>query len=358
MLDPVHTAQDDGYAGHSQHQHQQGPQQSQPPWDDWAAWWHMANMTMWNAQYQAAAMAYMEQMQQEQQPHQQAETPPVDHEKPSGQPEDWPAPLKIESLTLSRQASLDPTLKLSRQGSLDPTLKLSRQGSLDPFGASVDDVAVPEPPPGLELIRLAEEQDDFQEDEERDYGLGLPTAAGPSGMGSPLLVALPAPPILLPDDALHEPGPTPTGMGVSVEAAADGEQVIVWTAHCKFLNTRDKSVVSPEFTLEIPGSGPHPFRIVLYPATSGAGKGAGSFKKAKGKGRIELKCEAQLQQFSSTVWFGVGRDDLQQQFRGPQLHDFGDRNTCGLPCGVEVWDFSAAVDPTNLLAVSIRLAAN
>jgi len=366
MLDPVDVTQDGSYVGHSQHynyhSHQGSPHHSQ---DDWA-WWAMnvnmnmnMHLAMWHQQH-----ALMLQQQQQQQDdfygEEQQQVPRRRHEA-QHLSQEWLAPLKVEALVP------DDSLGLDLMGAADFEEKTVHKPLSPPPGLDL-------PPPGLQLVEdlLNEPEDGKWLDEDDVYGgaalLPGPAASAALHISSPLRVALPAPAaapglartlsVSTEDPGLPDPGPVPTGMGVSVESLAGGEQSVVWTAHSKFLTTRDKSAVSPEFSLEIPGVGAQPFRIVLYPAASGAGKGAGSFKKAKGKGRIELKCEAQLPHASSTLWFGLGRGELQQATRGPVVHDFGDRNTCALPSGVEVWDFGVAVDATNLLAVSIRLASS
>lgn len=364
MLDPVDVTQDDSYVGHLQQYNYNHQGAQQPSQDDWA-WWNMnMHLAMWE---QHAAMALMLQQQQQQQHddfygEEQQQLP----RRPRGQQmsQEWSSPLRVDGLVPDDSPGLD---HLDLMGAVDFEEKTVHKPLSPPPGLDL-------PPPGLQLVedllKDTEEGDWLAEEDDVYCGSALlPASAVPAAahIRSPLLVALPSPPVpclartlsvSTDDPTLPDPGPTPTGMGVSVENLAGGEQLVVWTAHSKFLTTRDKSAVSPEFILDIPGVGARPFRIVLYPAASGAGKGAGSFKKAKGKGRIELKCEAQLPHAASTLWFGLGRGELQQAPRGPVVHDFGDRNTCGLPSAVEVWDFGVAVDATNLLAVSIRLASS
>merc|ERR1711988_1682652 len=87
------------------------------------------------------------------------------------------------------------------------------------------------------------------------------------------------------------------------------------------------------------------------------GRGA-SFKKAKGKGRVLLKCEAQLPQDSPELGFriGIGRGDKLQLPRGPVAHDFSEQSMRGLAKAEEEWDFNSAVDESGTFVVSVALA--
>ena len=72
------------------------------------------------------------------------------------------------------------------------------------------------------------------------------------------------------------------------------------------LDGQDKQAVSQVFLVELPGQGPIPFKLVLYPRATNDGKHGAGFKKAKGRGRVVLKCEAQLPEGFADVSFRVG----------------------------------------------------
>merc|ERR1719160_1910833 len=84
-----------------------------------------------------------------------------------------------------------------------------------------------------------------------------------------------------------------------------------WAVDARKLDGQDKQSVSQVFMVELPGHGPTPFKLVLYPKTTNDSKHGAGFKKAKGHGRVILKCEAQLPESRSDVAFrmGVGRAD-------------------------------------------------
>merc|ERR1712196_238554 len=83
-----------------------------------------------------------------------------------------------------------------------------------------------------------------------------------------------------------------------------------------------------------------------------------AFKKAKGKGKVLLKCEAQLPLGIPDICFriGIGRGDKLQQPRGPVAHNFSEQSMRGLAKKEEEWDFHAAVDGSGTFVVSLILA--
>lgn len=78
-----------------------------------------------------------------------------------------------------------------------------------------------------------------------------------------------------------------------VESPGDKEFVhLQWSIEKRRFETKDKSLVSPEFAIEVPGHKPELFKIKMIPDLdpSTGRKGHGCFKKAKGHVRAELKC--------------------------------------------------------------------
>lgn len=61
----------------------------------------------------------------------------------------------------------------------------------------------------------------------------------------------------------------------------------------------DTTVVSPVFLLDLPGFGPQHFKLVVHSATTRNSRGGTGFRVAKGRGRIELKCDARLEDTTS-----------------------------------------------------------
>mmetsp|Transcript_54077 Transcript_54077/g.125747 ORF Transcript_54077/g.125747 Transcript_54077/m.125747 type:complete len:490 (+) Transcript_54077:93-1562(+) len=128
--------------------------------------------------------------------------------------------------------------------------------------------------------------------------------------------------------------------------ALAGWSRIQWAVDARKLEGKDKQAVSPEFILSLPSHGPAAFKITIYPRSTNDGRGGGGFRKAKGRGRVELKCEAQLSRGVPDVVFfiGVGIGDKQQPIRGPVAVNFLDHSVGGLAKSEEEWDFASATD--------------
>jgi len=146
-------------------------------------------------------------------------------------------------------------------------------------------------------------------------------------------------------------------VGARVETLPDGDQLIHWAVKARILGTSDKSVVSPEFLIDVPGVGACPFRMVLVPRAKGDSKGAGSFRKAKGHGKIELKCEAELPEhvppFKVFLWIG----ETPCLARGPVQQRFAQQSVCSLPREDDDWDFAAVVDDSDSFVVHALLSS-
>jgi len=116
-----------------------------------------------------------------------------------------------------------------------------------------------------------------------------------------------------------------------------------WTVDAKKLRSTDRVVVSPPFVLPLGGQ-LLPFRMMLVPAVVCKRRGGHCFKRAQGRGSVQLKCEASdLPQDASTkiqyaLRVGWGR------LRGPNEHDFQQAMVCGLPRDQEDWNFAEAED--------------
>jgi hypothetical protein len=130
---------------------------------------------------------------------------------------------------------------------------------------------------------------------------------------------------------------------------------IRWSVDARKLRVKDKVAVSPSFELVdgVPGT----FRLMLYPKAVSDRKGGASFKKAKGKGSVHVKCESPegsvhdgIIALRISVGSGGGcisdGSDLPQQEapRGPVMHNFAESGICSLPSEQEEWDFGKATD--------------
>jgi len=137
---------------------------------------------------------------------------------------------------------------------------------------------------------------------------------------------------------------------------------IRWTVDARKLKSTDREAVSPMFELSF--SKIVNFKILIRPKVVSSVRGGACFKKAKGKGSVELRCLDEVTAaMNPIVTFrisvGSGTDPARQEPpRGPVRHDFTKKAICGLPAGQEEWDFSKAVDEaTQTFVVCLEVLA-
>lgn len=88
------------------------------------------------------------------------------------------------------------------------------------------------------------------------------------------------------------------------------------------------------------GKAPAKFKFMLKPQMHSEGRGGASFKRSKGKGFIELKCEEGQDVIGNTrLYFWVG-DQLP---RGPVEHNFSSDVVGRLPRDIHLWDLKTSV---------------
>eukprot|EP00927_Polykrikos_kofoidii_P019054 TRINITY_DN1887_c0_g2_i1.p1 TRINITY_DN1887_c0_g2~~TRINITY_DN1887_c0_g2_i1.p1 ORF type:complete len:460 (-),score=81.89 TRINITY_DN1887_c0_g2_i1:129-1433(-) len=142
-----------------------------------------------------------------------------------------------------------------------------------------------------------------------------------------------------------------------------GVSRVRWTVDYRKLKVKDRVAVSPSFELgdNIQGI----FRMMLYPTAVSDRKGGASFKKAKGKGSIHIKCESSLSDVHDGVlsmmmlvrgpqdgsdsdvdddWEEWDASQHGEAPRGPIMHNFHGSGICSLPKDNEEWDFGKAAD--------------
>jgi len=104
--------------------------------------------------------------------------------------------------------------------------------------------------------------------------------------------------------AVQQTLPTPVAAGsksVLCSYAPGGSARIRWLVDARRLSGHDTTLVSPAFSVDLPGCGLQDFKIVVHSAAAQGTKGGAGFRNAKGRGRIELKCEVHLQGESDIV---------------------------------------------------------
>lgn len=126
---------------------------------------------------------------------------------------------------------------------------------------------------------------------------------------------------------------------------------IHWHVDARKLKGNDKQAVSPAFELDFGLDFKNvTFKMMVYPKVVSETKGGASFKKAKGNGFVQLKCEAELTEDLANVAFRIGCGEEakvsgNRVMRGPNHHNFSHSAVCGLPKDKEEWDFTAFVNP-------------
>lgn len=91
---------------------------------------------------------------------------------------------------------------------------------------------------------------------------------------------------------------TTTQTAVRTEEGENGAFCVSWTVDARKLKASDKVAVSPAF--QVP-TAPGNFRMMLLPKVVDDRKGGASFKRAKGKGLVQVKCEENLEDRKSVV---------------------------------------------------------
>mmetsp|Transcript_21082 Transcript_21082/g.58423 ORF Transcript_21082/g.58423 Transcript_21082/m.58423 type:complete len:605 (-) Transcript_21082:177-1991(-) len=158
---------------------------------------------------------------------------------------------------------------------------------------------------------------------------------------------------------------TTTQTSVRMEEGAGGAFSVSWTVDARKLKASDKVAVSPAF--EMP-TAPGKFRMMLLPKVVDDRKGGASFKRAKGKGLVKVKCEEALNEPAGTTMAlrlsvrsgggSVAEADCQDRHelpRGPVKHDFAERGIFGLPKEQEEWDFGKIVNGSQTFVVRLEI---
>jgi len=129
-----------------------------------------------------------------------------------------------------------------------------------------------------------------------------------------------------------------------------------WNVDARKLKGADKHTISPPFNLSLRGEvcdREFPFKMTIYAKAVSDGKGGGSFKKARGRGYVQLKCEGDCQDALAETVFRITVG--QEPPRGPVRHNFAQSSVCGLPKEHQEFNFSKQVDEdTNLFVVCLE----
>lgn len=128
-----------------------------------------------------------------------------------------------------------------------------------------------------------------------------------------------------------------------------------WNLEESLLRKSDREKVSPPLELDVGGI-TCSFKMVVKPKEVSDGRGGRSFKKAKGKGTIEVLC-ADQRGISMKFVVAVGKSGASSftEQSMPIEHDFENKHICSIP---NEFDFQAAVDETlQQFCVSLQVMA-
>mmetsp|Transcript_108647 Transcript_108647/g.132596 ORF Transcript_108647/g.132596 Transcript_108647/m.132596 type:complete len:325 (-) Transcript_108647:157-1131(-) len=154
-------------------------------------------------------------------------------------------------------------------------------------------------------------------------------------------------------DAPLSPDVTPSNASPLTSSIKGGKELIRWRVDGRKLETQEKQILSPEFDLKLPGLEPAPFRLMIL-AKETRGKGGKGFLKAKGYGRLFIKCVASslpegIEPVSFRVTVGHGADnDL-------PAHQFSEHSCCPLQEGNMPWDLLSRLSSSKRLEVSVQV---
>ncbi|CAE8598386.1 unnamed protein product, partial [Polarella glacialis] len=127
------------------------------------------------------------------------------------------------------------------------------------------------------------------------------------------------------------------------EVMPNGKERVRWSVDARKLESHDTKILSPEFSIELPGHGQQPFRLMVF-ATETTGRGGASFRKAGGRGRLALKCEASSLVGSNSACFRAFVGQRREPTQRPIWHNFSEHSCCNLQRGDQDWNFKAATD--------------
>jgi len=184
---------------------------------------------------------------------------------------------------------------------------------------------------------------------------GSPPGTGSGGYGLP--VASIQTPIEQTSDKPFAPSPSPLQRSISVNS---GINRIHWSVDARKLKSGDRVAVSPAFDISIGGK-EVPFKMLLHPKVVNDGKGGSSFRRSKGHGKVEVKCEAMFDpdtdataNYRISVSSGNATETHKMQpSRGPMRHNFATNGVSSLPAGEDVWDFTTSIDEASMTFVVV-----
>ena len=137
---------------------------------------------------------------------------------------------------------------------------------------------------------------------------------------------------------------------------ASGEEVVRWTVDARKLESQDKQILSPQFDLYSKEGTITPFRLMIL-AKETRGKGCRGFLKAKGRGRLFMKCESSSVSEMAPVAFRVtvGPGTAAEKSKVLEAHQFADHSCCPFQEGKEDWDLLPTADMSKHFEIMVEV---
>jgi hypothetical protein len=150
----------------------------------------------------------------------------------------------------------------------------------------------------------------------------------------------PCKPVALVPDSTDVPSPTEQEQHGLTCSHKEGSFDVIWHVEKRWLSSESRLITSPSFLISFGSGLPEAScKLVLHAQGS-------TFKKARGHGHFDIKCESVLPEASSCVSasFSIGTGLKEQPARGPVFHSFAESATCGLPDDQDDWYLRAGVN--------------
>lgn len=203
-------------------------------------------------------------------------------------------------------------------------------------------------PVGSMMVPLPEDMAPVSTFDRWPAGIPAPPTEAPTVEPIPEKVATPVPdkePVLLPPAPARIPKPRAPVLqrAFSVNSAIFR---IHWTVDAKVLKSSDREKVSPPFEVSMGGKEIQ-FKMCLRPTVTSESRGGASFRKAKGKGTVDLRCLNEIDPANScymTFRVAVGKGSDAYRVSSTVRHDFSEKAICPLPDTEDEWDFKTVTD--------------
>lgn len=118
---------------------------------------------------------------------------------------------------------------------------------------------------------------------------------------------------------------------------------IHWTVDARVLKSSDREKVSPPFEVSMDGQEIQ-FKLCLRPSLTSESRGGASFRKAKGKGSVDMRCLSEISRTCvMTFRVAIGKGSESHKVSRTMKHDFSQKPICQLE-GDDEWDFKTVTD--------------